>query len=141
LAPDLDPDSIADDLAPGGEEPDVVAMVGFLGESARQDHVRFFLDPELALWFDIPVEHVKRRQRLPLDGHAAAERTVLWIAGEWMRRRLFDEEQINSMAESFMIGSFALTQALPDTVAAAVEEVDVRISARCPTTMCTPHCR
>jgi hypothetical protein len=141
LAPDLDPDSIADELAPRGEEPDVVAMVGFLGESAAPNHVRFFLDPELALWFDIPVEHVKRRQRLPLDGHAPAERTVLWIAGEWMRRPLFNEAQINSMAGSFMIGSFALSQALPETVEAAMEDVEARRSPRCVTTMCTPHCR
>jgi hypothetical protein len=138
LAPDLDPDSIADDLAPGGAEADVVLMVGFLGESDADGHVRLFLDRELTLWFDIPTEHVKRRSRVADD--VAGEQTAIWIAGEWMRRPLFDEEQINAMAETFLVGPVAMSRALPDTVEEAMEDA-ARRTPRCPTRMCTPLCR
>jgi hypothetical protein len=134
MAPEVDPDSLPDDLAPGGAEADVTRMIGFLGESDSENHVRFFVDRELKLWFDIPSEHVKRRRRVTDD--TGDQRTVIWIDGEWMRRPLFDARDINSMAGSFLMGPYAMSVALPETVEAAIDEASRRTTYHA-TKMCT----
>ena len=138
MAPELDPDSLPADVAPGGAEADVTRMIGFLGASDRDDHVRFFVDRELKLWFDIPNEHVKRRRRVTED--TGEQKTEIWIDGEFMRRPLFDAETINAMAGSFLIGRYAMRSALPETVEAAVDEA-ARRTTRHWTKLCTvPYC-
>jgi hypothetical protein len=134
MAPELGPDSLPGDLAPGGAQADVTRMIGFLGESDREDHVRFYVDRELKLWFDIPNEHVERRLRAADD--TGDERTVIWIDRAWMRRPLFDTEAINSMAGSFLMGQYAMSSALPETVEAAIDEASRRTTYH-QTKMCT----
>jgi hypothetical protein len=138
--PDLSPDPLVEVLTQETPEPDVVAIVGFVGRAPSGD-VRFFLDPELKVWLDIPVRHVRHRQRLPEEEGTVGARSVIWVAGEWMRRPMFDQEQLDALAEEFLIGSFALSLVLPATVADAVEDMESIRTRRCPTIMCTPRCQ
>jgi hypothetical protein len=132
---DLSPDALVADLA--GEQ-DVVPLAGFVGQ-VSEGRVRLFVDPELKVFFDIPEEHVRRRQRFPAESGRYGEWSVIWVNGAWIRQPLFTDEQRERLARDFLIGPFALELSLPETIADAVHAAAREVRKR--TTYHSGHCR
>src|SRR3954467_2531478 len=60
---DLTPDAGAP--APGDEPPATVQIYGILGKSPVASSVRLFLDVGLATYYDIPIEGIVKREKVP----------------------------------------------------------------------------
>jgi hypothetical protein len=63
--PDLTPDALAP--APGDQPPDAVPIYGILGKSPVASSVRLFLDVALTTYYDIPIEGIVKREKVPAD--------------------------------------------------------------------------
>jgi len=63
--PDLTPDALAP--AAGEQPPPSVPIYGILGESPLASNVRLFLDPALTTYYDIPIEGIVKREKVPAD--------------------------------------------------------------------------
>jgi hypothetical protein len=133
---DLDPDSLVEALTPDDAPEDVVPFSGFLGRGP-EGHVRLFVDPELKVWFDIPVEHVVHRHRIPAERGTFGESSMIWVKSEWVHRPLFTEAQRDAFTEEFLIGEFALDSVLPETIADALQDAAEYVRR---TTMHSKHC-
>ena len=59
---------------------DALTLTGYLGDSAKDDHVRLYFEIDLSSWVDIPTADVLHGQRLP------AEQSPLGEAIVWIRR-------------------------------------------------------
>jgi len=62
--PDLTPDAAA---PPPGEPPDTIPIYGILGESGIASSVRLYLDRGLSTYYDIPIEGIAGREKVPAD--------------------------------------------------------------------------
>src|SRR3954464_11002577 len=62
--PDLTPDAAA---PPPGEPPDTIPIYGILGESGVADSVRLYLDRGMSTYYDIPIEGIAGREKVPAD--------------------------------------------------------------------------
>jgi hypothetical protein len=63
--PDLTPDALAP--AAGDQPPPSVPIYGILGESPVASSVRLFLDVGLTTYYDIPIEGIVKREKVPAD--------------------------------------------------------------------------
>src|SRR4051794_26479594 len=80
--PNEKPDLTPDDLAPaaGDQPPDAVPIYGILGESPLASNVRLFLDVGLTTYYDIPIEGIVRREKIPADrSRFGVDSTCLWV--------------------------------------------------------------
>ena len=62
--PDLTPDAVA---PPPGEPPDTIPIYGILGESDIPDSVRLYLDTGLSTYYEIPVDAIAEREKVPAN--------------------------------------------------------------------------
>src|SRR4051795_8450603 len=63
--PDLTPDALAP--AAGDQPPDAIPIYGILGDSPVASNVRLFLDVGLTTYYDIPIEGIVKREKVPAD--------------------------------------------------------------------------
>jgi hypothetical protein len=129
----LDPDALVTALESAG---DVIPLSGFLGRGP-DNRVRLFLDPELKVWIDFPADQVVHRHRISVERGTFGPSSVIWVRGEWLRRRLIDERLRHAIAEEFLIGEFALRVMLPESLLDAIDRAAEFVRR---TTMHTRHC-
>jgi hypothetical protein len=77
--PDLRSDEIVEALERFGGPQELVALVGFLGESDRREHHRLFVDPALTCWLDIRDTDIVYRRRIRAEQGTYGERSVLLV--------------------------------------------------------------
>jgi hypothetical protein len=77
--PDLRPDEIVEAMEKFGGPQELVALVGFLGESDRPKHHRLFVDPALTCWVDIRDADIVYRRRIRGEQDAYGERSALLV--------------------------------------------------------------
>ena len=58
--------------------PDVKALVGWLGDSTREGHVRLYLSPDLDEYLDVPEEAVRHREDTGDQGSTLGA-TAIWV--------------------------------------------------------------
>src|SRR3954469_3682508 len=76
--PDLTPDAGAP--APGDEPPPSVQIYGILGKSPVASSVRLFLDVGLTTYYDIPIEGIVKREKVPADrSPLGVDSTLLFV--------------------------------------------------------------
>jgi hypothetical protein len=75
--PDLTPDAAA---PPPGEPPDTIPIYGILGESGIASSVRLYLDRGMATYYDIPIEGIAGRDKIPADrSPLGVDSTLLFV--------------------------------------------------------------
>jgi hypothetical protein len=134
---DLDPDAIAGALAHDTREPDVVALTGWFGDGPDDETVRLFIDPDLKVWIDIPHDQILHRMRRPGETEKFGEYSVVYVSDEFMQQPTISPELRSSIADGFLLGEFALSLLLPETIEQTVDRVAYAVRT---TTMHTRHC-
>jgi hypothetical protein len=96
--PDLSSDEIVDAVLGSGAPKDLIALVGYLGDSDTHRHHRLFAGPTLTHWLDIPDAAIVHRVREP-DVHGG--RSVLFVKRSTVLRK---GEVTSADAEAHYLG-------------------------------------
>jgi hypothetical protein len=108
---DLEPDELVTDLESRvGDAPDLIQVVGFLGEAHGEDaelRVRMYADSKLMRWVEIERSAIHRRAPFRTERDDHAPMTVLWVEVDSLleefsgRPRRLPMEFLNDRAELF----------------------------------------
>jgi hypothetical protein len=95
--PDLQPDDVVSgieerlrEIEQDPKAPDLVALIGFLGEAPNGDP-RLFADDSMNRWIQLRADDIVARERLPEGPGGYAPRTVIWVKGNVMRAEFGEE--------------------------------------------------
>src|SRR3954449_10554192 len=101
--PDLTPDDAAP--APGEESPDTIAIYGILGKSPVASSARLFLDVGLTTYYDIPVEGIVKREKVPADQSPLGVDSSLLFVLKGIKLTAH-HTQTRTVEEEFLSGDF-----------------------------------
>src|SRR3954451_10479374 len=101
--PDLTPDELAP--APGEPPPDDVPIYGILGKSPVASNVRLFLDVSLTTYYDIPIEGIVKREKVPADQSPLGVDSSLLFVLKGIQLTAHHVET-RSVEEEFLSGDF-----------------------------------
>src|SRR3954451_2110686 len=113
--PDLTPDELAP--AAGDQPPDAVPIYGILGESPLASNVRLFLDVGLSTYYDIPVEGIVKREKVPADQSPLGVDSSLLFVLKGIQLTVHHVET-RSVEEEFLSGDFTAPGSFTPTAAA-----------------------
>src|SRR3954453_1422250 len=105
--PNEKPDLTPDDLAPaaGDQPPDAVPIYGILGESPVASNVRLFLDVGLTTYYDIPIEGIVKREKVPADqSPLGVDSSLLFVLKDI--KLTVHHTQTRTVEEEFLSGDF-----------------------------------
>jgi hypothetical protein len=100
--PDLTPDAAA---PPPGEPPDTIPIYGILGESPVASSVRLYLDIGMSTYYDIPIEGIADRQKVPADKSPLGVDSTLLFVRKGIRLVVHHTES-RTVEEEFLSGDF-----------------------------------
>lgn len=114
--PDLEPDAhVSRLLSESGDTEDVVPLVGFVGGEMRPGHVRFYANPSLSRWIDVPRAEIVYRHRVTAEHDELGGRSIIFV-----RRAAMDAEFTAAPPErlqaEFLEGPFSAEPLLPQTL-------------------------
>src|SRR4051812_15890961 len=101
--PDLTPDELAP--AAGDQPPDAVPIYGILGESPVASNVRLFLDVGLTTYYDIPIEGIVKREKVPADRSPLGVDSSLLFVLKGIKLTVHHTET-RTVEEEFLSGDF-----------------------------------
>ncbi|MEA2440498.1 MAG: hypothetical protein QOH76_1922 [Thermoleophilaceae bacterium] len=101
--PDLTPDALAP--APGDPPPDTIAIYGILGKSPLASNVRLFLDVGFTTYYDIPIEGVVEREKVPADKSPLGVDSTLLMVRKGIQLVVHHAET-RTVEEEFLAGDF-----------------------------------
>ena len=101
--PDLDPDPTAP--APGDEPPDTVPIYGILGKGSDASSVRLYLDVGFTRYYDIPIEGIVEREKVPADRSPLGVDSSLLLVRKGVEL-VVHHAQSRSVEEEFLSGDF-----------------------------------
>jgi hypothetical protein len=101
--PDLAPDAVAP--APGDEPPDTVAIYGILGKGPDASNVRLYLDVGFTTYYDIPIEGIVEREKVPADRSPLGVDSSLLFVRKGIEL-VVHRAQARSVEEEFLAGDF-----------------------------------
>src|SRR3954451_11356325 len=101
--PDLTPDELAP--AAGDQPPDAVPIYGILGESPVASNVRLFLDVGLTTYYDIPIEGIVKRDKVPADQSPLGVDSSLLFVLKGIKLTVH-QVQTRTVEEEFLSGDF-----------------------------------
>jgi hypothetical protein len=112
--PDLTPDAAA---PPPGEPPDTIPIYGILGESPVASSVRLYLDRGMSTYYDIPVEGIAGREKVPTDRSPLGVDSTLLFVRKGIRL-VVHRSHTRSVEEEFVAGDFTAPGTFTATPAA-----------------------
>jgi hypothetical protein len=113
---DVEPDPIVEALVPPsgqGDPPDVVALIGFVGQSPGGGP-RLFKDPHLKVYMDLLPNEVVHQHKIPAEQDEFGGRSVLWVDSESLSAPLLTDLTERLQAE-FLVGPIAARALMPQT--------------------------
>jgi hypothetical protein len=113
--PDLTPDTAA---PPPGEPPDTISIYGILGESGIASSVRLYLDRELSTYYDIPIEGITGREKVPADKSPLGVDSTLLLVRKGIRLVVHRVDS-RTLEEEFVAGDFTAPGSFTPPAAAA----------------------
>ena len=113
--PDLTPDAAA---PPPGEPPDSVPIYGILGESGIASSVRLYLDRGLSTYYDIPIEGIVGREKIPADKSPLGVDSTLLFVRKGIRLAVHHVDT-RSVEDEFLSGDFTAPGSFTPAPAAA----------------------
>ena len=122
--PDLSPDAAA---PPPGEPPDTIPIYGILGESGIASSVRLYLDRGMSTYYDIPIEGIAGREKVPAGRSPLGVDSTLLFVRKGIRL-VVHRSQTRSVEEEFVAGDFTAPGTFTATPAAGLP-LDLRRSA------------
>jgi hypothetical protein len=133
--PDLTPDAAA---PPPGEPPDTIPIYGILGESGIASSVRLYLDRSLSTYYDIPIEGIAGREKVPADKSPLGVDSTLLLVRKGVRL-VVHHVDTRSVEDEFLAGDFTAPGSFtPDPGGQAPGGVGIPVSEICPTNIgCT----
>jgi hypothetical protein len=100
--PDLTPDAAA---PPPGEPPDTIPIYGILGESGMADSVRLYLDRGMSTYYDIPIEGIAGREKVPADQSPLGVDSTLLFVRKGIRL-VVHHTDTRTVEDEFLAGDF-----------------------------------
>jgi hypothetical protein len=100
--PDLTPDAAA---PPPGEPPDTIPIYGILGESGIASSVRLYLDRGLSTYYDIPIEGIAGREKIPADQSPLGVDSTLLFVRKGIRL-VVHHVDTRTVEDEFLAGDF-----------------------------------
>jgi hypothetical protein len=100
--PDLTPDAAA---PPPGEPPDTIPIYGILGESGIADSVRLYLDRGMQTYYDIPIEGIAGREKIPADQSPLGVDSTLLFVQKGIRL-VVHHTDTRTVEDEFLAGDF-----------------------------------
>jgi hypothetical protein len=101
--PDLTPDELAP--AAGDQPPDAIPIYGILGEGPVASNVRLFLDVGLTTYYDIPIEGIVKREKVPADRSPLGVDSSLLFVLKGIKLTAH-HTQTRTVEEEFLSGDF-----------------------------------
>jgi hypothetical protein len=87
---DLEPDELVAELeAVAGEQPDLVALAGFLGAAhgeGAENRIRLYETSSMSRWIEIDRGAVRKRERIRQERGALAPLTLIWVDAGALRQ-------------------------------------------------------
>jgi hypothetical protein len=101
--PDLTPDALAP--APGDAPPDTIPILGILGKSDLASNARLFLDVGFSTYYDIPVEGIVEREKVPADrSPLGVDSSILFVRKDI--QLVVHHVESRSVEQEFLAGDF-----------------------------------
>lgn len=137
--PDLTPDAAA---PPPGEPPDTIPIYGILGESPVASNVRLYLDLGMSTYYDIPIEGIAGREKVPADQSPLGVDSTLLFVRKGIRLVVHHSDS-RTVEDEFLAGDFtspgSFTPAAGGVAGGAEQGIAIRPSALCATNIaCNP---
>jgi hypothetical protein len=139
--PDLTPDAAA---PPPGEPPDTIPIYGILGESGIASSVRLYLDRGLSTYYDVPIEGIAAREKVPADQSPLGVDSTLLLVRKGVQL-VVHHVDTRTVEEEFLAGDFTSPGSFTPTAAAPAAPAAPGIGPIHPTlgftcTMLPPAC-
>jgi hypothetical protein len=135
--PDLTPDAAA---PPPGEPPDTISIYGILGESTIASSVRLYLERGMSTYYDIPIEGIAGREKIPADQSPLGVDSTLLAVRKGIRL-VVHHVDTRTVEDEFLSGDFTAPGSFtpaPGGPGAPGGPVQIPVSQICPTNIgCT----
>jgi hypothetical protein len=141
--PDLTPDAAA---PPPGEPPDTIPIYGILGESGIADSVRLYLDRGMQTYYDIPIEGIAGREKVPADRSPLGVDSTLLLVRKGVQL-VVHHTDTRSVEDEFLAGDFTApgsfepaAPAVPGAPALPTPNITIRPTLGFTCTQFAPQC-